>query len=90
MNDRGHPDSPELNLWRRVLIVAMDDLTAESRNIRRQAFRWFVSRQQGIGSSRWVAQMLDLDHGYLVKRVLMMIAVRRPVPKPKPQLELAL
>ena len=85
MNDRGHPESPERNLWERVLLIAFkDDLVDGNRNVRRRAQRWFRSRQTGIGSSRCIADVLNLSHSCLVKEA----ANRRPAPRSR-RLELA-
>jgi hypothetical protein len=68
-----------------VLMITLEDLTDEDRDVRRRARRWFLSPRVGIGSSRWVAEQLNLTHSCLVKE----IANRRPAPRSR-QLELAL
>ena len=75
MNDRGSPDMPELNLWRACLLKALDDLNREESQ-RQSALRWFKSSCTSIGSSKWLAEVLGLDHSCLVK------AVTRPRVKP--------
>ena len=59
---------PELDLWRCVLILAIQDLKLPPGH-RNYSGRWFESRDAGPGSFEWVAEVLDFDPTTARKRI---------------------
>ena len=68
---------PEHHLWRRVLKMALQDVTGKGprfrdygRDHRASAQRWIESSSDDPGSFNFVCKVLDLDADFLRERVI--------------------
>ena len=60
-----HPDDAACSaLWSAVVYQAVRDI--DSHNERRPAINWVFSDNTGVGSMRWICDMLDLDYERLL------------------------
>jgi len=72
----GLPGLPgEMKLWAAVIRQAVGDLNGSSAiqgskigtsaDLRRQAYCWFTTKRQGVGTLQWICDQLGLDIGYV-------------------------
>jgi hypothetical protein len=66
--DNDLPPNPYRALWAAVLWQAITDCTKTGREDGWQAMRWINSTEDGIGSMRWICDMIGLDHARLQMR----------------------
>ena len=60
-----HPDDAACSaLWSAVIYLAIKDM--DTYNERRPAINWVFSDDTGVGSMRWICDMLDLDYERLL------------------------
>lgn len=62
-------------LWAAVLYQAIKDVDGVGR---RPAINWIYSKRTGVGSKRWICDMLDLDY-YKLQNLCMSRAGRKRV-----------
>jgi hypothetical protein len=58
----------ELQLWREVLLCALDDLRRSDPARRRDAQAWITSNRKDAGSFLWVCAVLDVDAATVRRR----------------------
>ncbi len=57
---KNEDDEPYRRIWASVLYLAIRDCNRGGH--RRAAMHWIYSHHSGVGSLRWICDMLDLDY----------------------------
>lgn len=58
--------TPETALWSAVVLQAIKDMDSPIAIDRAQAMGWLDSDETGVGSMRWICDMLDLDYNRIL------------------------
>lgn len=66
-----------LDLWRAVLMAALDDLSKLAGDHPESPWRWLASKDDGVGSFEFVCEALELSPQRLRKHLAGLLAQRR-------------
>lgn len=63
------PVKAEKDLWASVMLEAIESLSSKRPKQKREAEKWFDSRNQGVGSFLWVCSALEIPPGTVRRSV---------------------